>query len=70
MDEDFLKCLEALPDFMRKCYTLMAFGKFSYKEIAKILKCSVGAVSNQIFLARGKLRTCLIAKGRTGSLVL
>lgn len=48
--------MTTLPDKHRVVFTLRDVEGFSYQEIAKILRCSIGTVKSRLFYARAKLR--------------
>lgn len=51
--------MRTLPDKHRVVFTLRDVEGFSYQEIAKILRCSIGTVKSRLFYARAKLRDYL-----------
>ncbi len=54
--------IEKLPLKMKTVFLLHDVQGFKHKEIAKILKCSVGTSKSQLFKARKKIREYLIKK--------
>ena len=53
------RAIEALPRRMRACFVLYAVEGFEQKEVARILKISVGGVKSNVFHARERLRAAL-----------
>lgn len=53
------RAIGELPDRMRACFVLFAVEGFGQKEIARILKISVGGVKSNVFHARERLRAAL-----------
>jgi RNA polymerase sigma-70 factor (ECF subfamily) len=52
----------------RTVLVLHQFEEMEYKEIAKVMGCSIGTVMSRLFYARRKLATLLAnMKGETGS---
>lgn len=53
------KALAQLPTAQRQTFVLHVDGELSYREIAQVLKISVGTVMSRLFYARQKLRAIL-----------
>lgn len=59
LGEEIDRAIAALPERMRACLVLFAVEGFEQKEIARILRISVGGVKSNIFHARERLRISL-----------
>ena len=53
------RAIDQLPERMRACFVLFAVEGFEQKEIAEVLKISVGGVKSNIFHAKARLRARL-----------
>ena len=51
-----LEAIESLPEEQRAVLTLREIEGLSYKEIARVLKCSTGTVMSRLHYGRRKLR--------------
>ena len=60
---DLKSAIGRLKDDHKKMIVLRDINGFSYEEIARITKCSVGTVKSRISRARGALKDILISTG-------
>ena len=60
---DLKTAISRLKDDHKKMIVLRDINGFSYEEIARITKCSVGTVKSRISRARGALKDILISTG-------
>ncbi len=56
------RALEALPSGYRKIFELHEIGGYGHREIAKILRCSVGNSKSQLHKAKQRIRECLVSR--------
>lgn len=63
LDEKVARAVQSLSEKHRTVFLLHASEKLSYKEIAEVMKCSVGTVMSRLFYARKRLQEIL---GRLG----
>jgi RNA polymerase sigma-70 factor (ECF subfamily) len=56
------RALETLPAGYRKIFELHEIGGYGHREIAKILRCSVGNSKSQLHKAKQKIRECLVSR--------
>lgn len=63
LDEKLARAIESLSDKHRAVFTLHATENLSYKEIAAVLKISVGTVMSRLFYARKRLQAVLARSG-------
>ena len=63
LDEKVALAVQSLSEKHRTVFLLHAAENLSYKEIAEVMKCSVGTVMSRLFYARKKLQEIL---GRLG----
>ena len=61
---DLEEAIASLPAQMRACFVLFAVEELKQKDIADIMKLSIGAVKAHIFQAKRRLRV-LLSKSRT-----
>jgi RNA polymerase sigma-70 factor (ECF subfamily) len=59
LGEQIQRAIDALPSYHKSVFTLYEIEGLSYKEIAKVVGCSVGTVMSRLHYARKKLRTML-----------
>jgi RNA polymerase sigma-70 factor (ECF subfamily) len=57
--EQIVKAVARLPADQRAALTLREIDGFSYQEIARIMKCSIGTVMSRLYAARQKLQQLL-----------
>lgn len=61
--EDFRRLLQQalarLPEPQRRTFVLHAEAELSYREVAEVLRISIGTVMSRLYYARQKLRACL-----------
>lgn len=57
------KLIGKLPEKQRRVLVLCDLEDYSYREIAHILKCSIGTVMSRLFYARKNLRQSLLKLG-------
>ena len=53
------EALAALPEAQRRAFVLHVEGELSYREVADVMKISIGTVMSRLFYARQKLRAIL-----------
>lgn len=53
------EALAALPEAQRSAFVLHVEGGLSYREVAEVMKISIGTVMSRLFYARQKLRAIL-----------
>lgn len=58
-----LQAIETIPFKHRQAFILREFERLSYKEMAKIMGCSIGTVMSRLHHARRKIREALVRKG-------
>jgi RNA polymerase sigma-70 factor (ECF subfamily) len=58
------RALEALPSGYRTIFELHEFGGYGHREIAKLLRCSVGNSKSQLHKAKQRIRECLVSRRR------
>jgi RNA polymerase sigma-70 factor, ECF subfamily len=56
------RALEALPSGYRTIFELHEIGGYGHREIAKLLRCSVGNSKSQLHKAKQRIRECLISR--------
>jgi RNA polymerase sigma-70 factor (ECF subfamily) len=56
------RALETLPSGYRTIFELHEIGGYGHREIARILRCSVGNSKSQLHKAKQKIRECLVAR--------
>ena len=56
------RALEALPVGYRTIFELHEIGGYGHREIAKILRCSVGNSKSQLHKAKQRIRECLLSR--------
>jgi RNA polymerase sigma-70 factor, ECF subfamily len=56
------RALEALPSGYRTIFELHEIGGYGHREIAKLLRCSVGNSKSQLHKAKQKIRECLVSR--------
>src|SRR5215831_10383259 len=56
------RALEALPAGYRTIFELHEIGGYGHREIAKILRCSVGNSKSQLHKAKQRIRECLLSR--------
>lgn len=56
------RALEALPAGYRTIFELHEIGGYGHREIAKILRCSVGNSKSQLHKAKQRIRECLVSR--------
>lgn len=56
------RALEALPAGYRTIFELHEIGGYGHREIAKLLRCSVGNSKSQLHKAKQRIRECLISR--------
>lgn len=59
LGEKIQEAIEALPEYHRSVFVLYEIEGMSYKEIAKIVGCSIGTVMSRLHYARKKLQKML-----------
>lgn len=59
LEENLARALKKLSDKHRTVFLLHAMENLSYKEIAAVMKCSIGTVMSRLFYARKKLQEIL-----------
>lgn len=57
------QAIETIPFNHRHAFILREFERLSYKEIAKVMGCSIGTVMSRLHHARRKIRDALVRKG-------
>lgn len=58
------RALEALPSGYRTIFELHEIGGYGHREIAKLLRCSVGNSKSQLHKAKQRIRECLVSRRR------
>jgi RNA polymerase sigma-70 factor (ECF subfamily) len=56
------RALEALPAGYRTIFELHEIGGYGHREIAKLLRCSVGNSKSQLHKAKQRIRECLVSR--------
>lgn len=56
------RALEALPTGYRTIFELHEIGGYGHREIAKLLRCSVGNSKSQLHKAKQRIRECLVSR--------
>ena len=56
------RALEALPSGYRTIFELHEIGGYGHREIAKLLRCSVGNSKSQLHKAKQRIRECLVSR--------
>ncbi len=56
------RALEALPPGYRTIFELHEIGGYGHREIAKLLRCSVGNSKSQLHKAKQRIRECLVSR--------
>jgi RNA polymerase sigma-70 factor, ECF subfamily len=56
------RALEALPSGYRTIFELHEIGGYGHREIAKLLRCSVGNSKSQLHKAKQRIRECLASR--------
>jgi RNA polymerase sigma-70 factor, ECF subfamily len=56
------RALEALPSGYRTIFELHEISGYGHREIAKLLRCSVGNSKSQLHKAKQRIRECLISR--------
>lgn len=56
------RALEALPSGYRTIFELHEIGGYGHREIAKLLRCSVGNSKSQLHKAKQRIRECLLSR--------
>lgn len=56
------RALEALPTGYRTIFELHEIGGYGHREIAKLLRCSVGNSKSQLHKAKQRIRECLLSR--------
>lgn len=56
------RALEALPAGYRTIFELHEIGGYGHREIAKLLRCSVGNSKSQLHKAKQRIRECLASR--------
>lgn len=56
------RALEALPVGYRTIFELHEIGGYGHREIAKLLRCSVGNSKSQLHKAKQRIRECLLSR--------
>jgi RNA polymerase sigma-70 factor (ECF subfamily) len=56
------RALEALPAGYRRIFELHEIGGYGHREIAQILRCSVGNSKSQLHKAKQRIRECLASR--------
>jgi RNA polymerase sigma-70 factor (ECF subfamily) len=59
LGEQIQTAIDALPEYHKTVFVLYEIEGLSYKEIAKVVGCSIGTVMSRIHYARRKLRVML-----------
>jgi RNA polymerase sigma-70 factor (ECF subfamily) len=59
LGEQIQAAIDALPEYHKTVFVLYEIEGLSYKEIAKVVGCSIGTVMSRIHYARRKLRVML-----------
>ena len=62
-----MRALSALPFGYRRVFALHEIAGYGHREIAKLLKCSVGNSKSQLHKAKEKMRECLGSRRRLAS---
>ncbi|MBI2194743.1 MAG: RNA polymerase sigma factor [Planctomycetes bacterium] len=57
--EKVQEALLRLPEYQRSVFVLHALEELEYKEIARVLNCSLGTVMSRLYYARRRLRSLL-----------
>jgi len=57
-----IRALEALPSGYRTIFELHEIGGYGHREIAKLLRCSVGNSKSQLHKAKQRIRECLVSR--------
>jgi RNA polymerase sigma-70 factor (ECF subfamily) len=56
------RALDALPSGYRTIFELHEIGGYGHREIARLLRCSVGNSKSQLHKAKQKIRECLVSR--------
>jgi RNA polymerase sigma-70 factor (ECF subfamily) len=56
------RALDALPTGYRTIFELHEIGGYGHREIAKLLRCSVGNSKSQLHKAKQRIRECLVSR--------
>ena len=56
------RALETLPSGYRTIFELHEIGGYGHREIAKLLRCSVGNSKSQLHKAKQRIRECLVSR--------
>jgi hypothetical protein len=57
-----IRALEALPSGYRTIFELHEIGGYGHREIAKLLRCSIGNSKSQLHKAKQRIRECLVSR--------
>jgi hypothetical protein len=60
------RALETLPSGYRTIFELHEIGGYGHREIAKLLRCSVGNSKSQLHKAKQKIREALVSRSHFG----
>jgi hypothetical protein len=56
------RALEALPSGYRTIFELHEISGYGHREIAKLLRCSIGNSKSQLHKAKQRIRECLVSR--------